>query len=91
MSRCPVSEVAATGVARWHLVQVSVDSLRTVVPASDGAVQRYVQMRRGGQMFPPILLEYFNANGSSTPSDGHHRVRAAKVVGDEQIQAFIPA
>lgn len=79
--------------SRWVRVRIPVDSLQSYYECADGldarvelTIAEYVCRRQGGGRFPPIIV----IPAREYPIDGNHRVRAAQIVGDEWIDAFVP-
>ena len=74
----------------WRRVRLRVADLQTLydeVPGDDPAIADYVERRRRGSRFPAVVVH----DVRYLPADGNHRVRAVQVVGDEWIDAFVPA
>jgi len=79
---------------RFTLTAVAVAKLKTSHESKRcdiGDVGRYVDMRRDGSPFPPVLLLNWVPRWKAWRVwDGNHRVRAAQCVGDQRIAAFVP-
>ena len=77
----------------WERRKVSVAQLwYDLRVESDPKTAEYVEQRRAGRAFPAVLVVHSRKfPGQFVLHDGHHRVCAAKRVGDEFIDAFVPA
>jgi 2'-5' RNA ligase/8-oxo-dGTP pyrophosphatase MutT (NUDIX family) len=74
---------------RWELKDVPVDLLTPGDDYSPAVAQQYADM---DTPFPAIVMNSY-PNGSifsGTVLDGNHRAAAAKLRGDETIQAYVP-
>lgn len=83
------------GLSKYSLWRLQ--KLPVLAVAHDSAVdnerttETYVQQRRSGSLFPPILaLPSRKRPGTWWAHDGNHRVAAAKIVGDKFIEAYVP-
>lgn len=91
---------------KWCLIQVKVDDIPTIYDWVDYVsnkdlknidpsdcdvldVNTYVRMRKRSP-FPPIVLPRIKTGWIQYPIEGNHRVRAAQLVGDKYIDAFVP-
>lgn len=84
----------------FRLASVSVPRVRTShkgMSCDYGDVGKYVQKRKRGSPFPPILLMGRSPDPAKRSKgalwfvwDGNHRVRAAQCVRDKRIAAFVP-
>jgi hypothetical protein len=66
----------------FRLVDVPLNRLPALRPADNSHVVTYSKLKTP---FPPIIMGY----GGSIP-DGHHRIAAARLRGDQSIRAYIP-
>lgn len=75
---------------QWKKVKLCVYSVGTFRwnedEMSNPLIALYVKWRREGKKFPAIVV----VPEEPLPIDGNHRVRAAQIVGDEEIEAFVP-
>jgi len=90
----------------WERRRVRVADLRTDIRPGDrrGTLVAYRDHREAGSRFPPVILSpvecpvYDAKNGGDIyawggrwyTQEGNHRIRVAKDVGDEWIDAFVP-
>ena len=70
----------------WTRETVPLSRVSPVEPHSSRDVKRYAKRSQATQ--PPILL-IPDANGYLYPVDGAHRVSAARLRGDTEIDAFV--
>ncbi len=74
---------------RWRKIKFKVSNFKSPLSflgEEDPLIAKYARMRREGSPFPAIIL----VPGKPWPIDGNHRLRAAQIVGDEEIDAFVP-
>jgi hypothetical protein len=77
----------------WHLLRLPIASVYHDPAADDDPkTEAYIRQRRSGSPFPAILaMPSRKYPGTWWAHDGNHRVAAAKAVGDEFIDAYVPA
>jgi hypothetical protein len=100
---------ARAGITSFALKTVKISGLKTAhdrKPCDWGDVGDYVEARKRGSPFPPILLvraerpdladaaellgEERSVSSRRRVWDGNHRVRAAQCVGDDTVAAYVP-
>jgi hypothetical protein len=72
---------------RWTLEEVPVSSLPDVVPESDIDVRRYAASAENGSPFPALIVHA--TSWGSDVLDGHHRLAAARLLGQKNILAYV--
>jgi len=93
-----VERQAAQGiVGRYTLAEVSLAKIATThdrKPCDTGDIGRYVAWRQRGSPFPAVVLRRrWQGMEKGRPwrvTDGNHRVRAAKCIGERKILAYVP-
>lgn len=97
MPGCVERQAAQGIVGRYTLAEVSLAKIATThdrKPCDTGDIGRYVAWRQRGSPFPAVVLRRrWQGMEKGRPwrvTDGNHRVRAAKCIGERKILAYVP-
>lgn len=86
-----VDTLEKRGFESWKKELIPVGQIQTHHDghdASDEYVQEYIEQRKKGSEFPPIIVKKLSETSYLTV-DGQHRVKAAKELDQEMILAYV--
>lgn len=82
------------GHSKWELHQIPVADIESHHSGHDKSgeyVQDFVDQRKQGSEFPPIIIhQHPEKKDKFQTIDGQHRLMAAKILGQSHINAFVP-